>query len=285
MTRRFVAAPADRPAQGPAVGGPVDPLLAALAVRYGAAHRDAPAAPADPLRDRRRPVQVAVPEGYEDGYAYPVVVWLHDTGHTEGTVHAALAAMGGRNCLGLAVRGLPCPGAGGSGFGWSDDAVDALADRLPELMSALAAEWHVHPDRVFLAGAGAGADAAAALAANRPDWFAGVALLGGGTLPPDLPALEDDPAEEWAAFTDDFADAVPEYAGENLQDLPPVAGLRVLIAAGDGRREAPAALSAAAAWRACGAVAEVRLSAESPLSNASLRAVDAWLLAGLGVGV
>ena len=287
MTRRFVA---DSPADRAPAGAAADPLAAALAARYGRVHGDAPAAPADPLVDRRRPVRVVVPDGYEDGYAYPVVVWLHDTGATEATVTATLAGMSDRNYLGLAVRGAACPGAGGSGFGWSDDAVEDLAARLPGLMTALAAEWHVHPDRVFLAGAGAGADAAAALAALKPDWFAGVSLLGGGTLPPDLPPCEfaeyPDPAEEWAA-----------YAGEpgglgggdeemiDAFDRPPVAGLRVLIAAGAGRREAPAALAAAAAWRACGANPEVRLAPGDPLSADALRAVDAWLMAGLGVGV
>ena len=248
-----------------------------MAARYGRVHGDAPVPAADPLADRRRPVEVVVPTGYEDNYAYPVVVWLHDTGSTENTVHAALAGMSDRNYLAVAVRGAACPGVGGSGFGWSDDAVDDLADRLPEIMSALAAEWHVHPERVFLAGVGAGADAAASLAAAKPDWFAGVALLGGGTLPPDLPPLEQ--TEEWAAFTDEFG------LEEDDDDRPAVAGLRVLIASGDGRREAPAALSAAAAWRACGALAETRLAPGPALSADALRAVDRWLMAGLGVGV
>ena len=275
-SRRFVAdRPADRrPAAGAAASG--DALAAALAARYGRVHGDAPASPVDPLQDRRRPVEVVVPAGYEDNYAYPVVVWLHDTGATENTVHAAVAGMSDRNYLALAVRGAACPGAGGSGFGWSDDAVEGLAERLPELMSALAAEWHVHPERVFLAGVGAGADAAAALAALKPDWFAGVALLGGGTLPPDLPEV--DPTEEWAAFTE-------EFGLEEEDDAPAVAGLRVLIAGGDGRREAPAALAAAAAWRACGADAEVRLAPGPALSADALRAVDRWLMESLTVGV
>ena len=275
-SRRFVAdTPAERrPAAGPAAPG--DALAAALAARYGRVCGDAPAAAVDPLQDRRRPVEVVVPAGYEDGYAYPVVVWLHDTGFAENTVHAALAGMSDRNYLALAPRGAACPGAGGSGIGWSDDAVEDLAGRLPGLMSALAAEWHVHPERVFLAGVGAGADAAAALAALKPDWFAGVALIGGGTLPPDLPALA--PAEEWEAFTEEFG--LDEEA-----EAPAVAGLRVLLAGGDGRREAPAALAAAAAWRACGANAEVRLAPGPALSADALRAVDRWLMAGLGVGV
>ena len=272
--RRFAADPA-----APAPSGPSpDPLAAALAARFGRVGGDAPPAPADPLRDVRRPCELAVPDGYEDGYAYPLVVWLHDTGETEHTLHAALRGMSDRNYLGLSVRGAACRGAGGSGFGWPDDAVGDLADRLPELMSAVAAEWHVHPERVFLAGAGAGADAAAALAALRPDWFAGVALLGGGTLPPDLPAAA--PAEEWAAH---------EPGGAAVEDVPadpvPAAGLRVLLCGGAGRRDAPAALAAAAAWRECGAVAEVRLTDDAPLAPAALRHVDRWLMAGLGVGV
>ena len=291
--RRFAA---DLPAAGPLPAA--DPLAAALAARYGRALGEMPASPVDPLADRRRPCEIVVPDGYEDGYAYPVVLWLHETGATEHDARAAVRGMSDRNYLGLGVRGAACPGAGGSGFGWPDRAVEDLADRLPELMSALAAEWHVHPERVFLAGAGAGADAAAALAALRPDWFAGVALLGGGTLPPDLPRVDfadgssddfADDGETWAAY-ETGGDSHGEAGGVGTEtadaERPAAAGLRVLLAGGSGRREAPAALSAAAAWRACGARAEVFLTDDdAPLSPPALRAADRWLMAGLGVGV
>ena len=175
-------APAPR---GFAAGG--DPLGEALAARFGRVGGDMPFVGADPLADRRRPAAVAVPDGYEPGYAYPLVVWLHDVGASEHTVHSTLRGVSERNYLGLAVRGAACGGAGGSGFGWPDRAVADLAARLPGLVAAVGSEWNVHTERVYLAGLGAGADAAADLLAARPDWFAGAALVAGGTLPPAGP--------------------------------------------------------------------------------------------------
>jgi len=102
---------------------------------------------------------------------------------------------------------------------------------------------------------GSGADAAAALLATRPEWFAGAALLAGGTLPPLQLS----------------ADAL--------------AGKRMLLSGEDGRRSAPAVLAAAAVWRETGARAEVRLTNDAPLSTAALRALDRWLMAGVAVGV
>ncbi|MFH5802991.1 hypothetical protein [Alienimonas sp. DA493] len=239
----------------PATRASVDPLTAALASRFGRVGSDMPFVSADPLRDRRLPSAVAVPEGYEAGYAYPLVVWLHDTGSSEHTLHAVMRGVSDRNYLGLSVRGAACGAAGGTGFGWSDRAVCDVADRLPALVAAVKAEWNVHTERVYLAGLGSGADAAAALLSARPEWFAGAALLAGGTLPPsNLPA-----------------DAL--------------AGKRLLLCGEDGRRSAPSVLAAAAGWRETGARAEVRLTADAPLSTNSLRALDRWLMAGVAVGV
>ncbi|NNJ27170.1 PHB depolymerase family esterase [Alienimonas chondri] len=235
--------------------GAVDPLTAALTARFGRVGSDMPFVEADPLSDRRLPSAVAVPEGYEPGYAYPLVVWLHDTGSSEHTLHAVLRGVSDRNYLGLSVRGAACDAAGGTGFGWSDRAVAEVAERLPALVSAVKAEWNVHTERVYLAGLGSGADAAAALLTARPEWFAGAALLAGGTLPP--------------------MDCGPTA----------LAGKRILLCGEDGRRSAPTVLAAAAGWRETGARAEVRLTNDEPMSPAALRAVDRWLMAGVAVGV
>ncbi|MEM9701459.1 MAG: hypothetical protein AAF907_03330 [Planctomycetota bacterium] len=234
--------------------GSVDSLTAALTSRFGRVGGDMPFMEADPLSDRRLPCAIAVPEGYEPGYAYPLVVWLHDTGSSEHTLHAVLRGVSDRNYLGLSVRGAACEAAGGTGFGWSDRAVAEVADRLPALVAAMKTEWNVHTERIYLAGLGSGADAAAALLAARPEWFAGAALLAGGTLPPTEGDVE--------ALTDK----------------------RLLLCGEGGRRSAPAVLAAAAGWRELGARAEVRLTEEKPLSAAVLRALDRWLMAGVAVG-
>ena len=246
-------------------GRVADPLTKALAARFGRVGGDMPFVSADPLADRRRPAAVAVPEGYEPGYAYPLVIWLHDTGASEHTLHAVLRGVSDRNYLGLAVRGAACPAAVGTGFGWSDRAVAELAARLPELVAAVKAEWNVHTERVYLAGLGSGADAAAELLLARPDWFAGAALLSGGTLPPAAPS--------------------PDPPSPDQPSPAALAGKRLLLCGEDGRRGAPEVLAAAAGWRDLGARAEVRLTNDAPLSAAGLRALDRWLMAGVAVGV
>ena len=256
---------ANLPAVGALPAG--DTLAAALCARYARVAGDMPHAAADPLADPRRPVAVLPPDGYEASYAYPLVVWLHDTGATERDLAPIARGVSERNYLGLAVRGVPCRSAagvhrGGPAFGWPDRAVGDLADRLPKLIAGVRAHWHVHPERIYLAGVGSGADAAADLLAARPGWFAGAALIAGGTLPP-----------------------VPPAGGDLVPVAPDLTGARVALVGGPGRRDAPRVLAAAAGWRSLGAAAEACLEDDGPLSPAALRTVDRWLMRGVGVGV
>jgi phospholipase/carboxylesterase len=121
------------------------------------------------------PVAVFAPEGYEPNYAYPLVVWFHDAGQDERILHRLMPQVTDRNAVGLALRGERL--RKGRGFDW------AAAAREPRERNVLAAirdlrrDYHVHTERVILAGQGTGAAAAAELFLGRPEWFGGVALF------------------------------------------------------------------------------------------------------------
>ena len=107
----------------------------------GAVGYDQPPAAVHPLADRRHPLAVCVPDGYEPGYAYPLVLWLHDAGEDERSLVPVMRGVSERNYLGVAVRGGRCGTADEPVHGWDDDAVRALSDRLPTLLAAVRGEW------------------------------------------------------------------------------------------------------------------------------------------------
>jgi predicted esterase len=139
-------------------------------------------------RVRLRPSGVFVPENYEQNYAYPLIVWLHEAGRSERDIVNVLPQISMRNYLGLALRGTakahPRTQADGSvsqGFRWSrsERVKIAFQDELHASVRHLRQDYHVNSERIFLAGAGDGATLAWDLFLARPEWFAGLAVFGG----------------------------------------------------------------------------------------------------------
>jgi phospholipase/carboxylesterase len=67
------------------------------------------------------------------------------------------------------------------GFAWpeSRDAILAAESRVDEAVAQAKNRFHVHPGRIFIAGAGAGGTMALRLALRWPDRFAGGGSIGG----------------------------------------------------------------------------------------------------------
>jgi len=110
--------------------------------------------PADWTGDAR----VFVPQGYEPGYDYPLLVWLTDPGK-QFDLGRAMVRLSLRNYV--AVQ----PARDGAAI-WR--AIDKVRDRLS-----------IHPRRVWLVGQAAGGTEAFRLVCRHPEAFAGAVSLGG----------------------------------------------------------------------------------------------------------
>lgn len=124
------------------------------------------------------PHAIAMPEVYEPGYAYPLIVWFHAAGGNEEDIFRVLPDISERNYLALAIRGDRCSEAGHE---WSTGELGpaALADKLESAIATMRQKFSIHPDRVFLAGVGSGGTTALELLLERPEAFAGAACLSG----------------------------------------------------------------------------------------------------------
>jgi phospholipase/carboxylesterase len=120
-----------------------------------------------PLSDWTGDARVFVPQGYEPGYDYPLVVWLSDPARRFDL---------GRAMIRLSLRNYVAvqPARGGTAI-WR--AIDRVQDRLS-----------IHPRRIWLVGHGAGGTEAFRTACHQPDAFAGAVSLG-GPFPLDEPVF------------------------------------------------------------------------------------------------
>jgi len=124
------------------------------------------------------PHAIALPEIYEPGYAYPLIVWFHRSGGNEEEVFDVLPQISDRNYIALALRGNVDQGDSAAWSTATDGALE-LARLIEEAVTKLAQFVNVHTERVYLAGAGAGGTTALELMLHRPEAFAGAVCLGG----------------------------------------------------------------------------------------------------------
>lgn len=126
------------------------------------------------------PVSLFLPSQYEEKYAYPLLLWFHDEGSSENELDLVMNAIGDQNYCGMALRGnktLP----GHDSFGWQTNELEFGEVTLSKLVNIttrrLRRAFHIHSERIFVAGAGTGADVAMKLFAESPEWFAGAVLV------------------------------------------------------------------------------------------------------------
>ena len=103
-----------------------------------------------------------MPQGYEAGYDYPLLVWLADDAGFD--LGRAMARTSLRNFIAVHPRS-----ASGDVEETAWQAIDAVRDRAS-----------VHPQRIFLVGRGDRGTDAFRIACRHPLAFGGVASLGGG---------------------------------------------------------------------------------------------------------
>jgi phospholipase/carboxylesterase len=130
------------------------------------------------------PVRTFLPTGYEPNYPYPLLVFLHNHGSSEEQILRLAPRLSRRNYIAIALRGphgLAPRASGRPAFGWGkegehDVLVEEYVFRAVEQTRRL---YHVHSERIYLAGFCEGASVAYRLGLLYPERFAGVIALNG----------------------------------------------------------------------------------------------------------
>jgi phospholipase/carboxylesterase len=168
------------------------------------------------------PLRTFLPTGYEHNYPYPLLVFLHGHGGSEEQVLRLAPRLSRRNYICIGLRG-PHPLAprpdGRQTYTWGqggqhDSLVEEYVFRAVEQTRR---HYHVHSERIYLAGFREGATLAYRLGLLFPERFAGIVALNG---------------------------ALPRRGGPLLR-LPEVRRLRVLIGHGIANSVVPLSLARA----------------------------------------
>jgi phospholipase/carboxylesterase len=130
------------------------------------------------------------PMHYEAGYAYPLVIWLHGPQGTERELKQVMPLVSMRNYVAAAPRGTRSDRMQRGTFHWqqSCDGIEEAEARIFDCIAVAQRRFHIHSERIFLAGYRCGGTMALRVAWNNPGRFAGVATLG-GPLPTELRPL------------------------------------------------------------------------------------------------
>ena len=149
------------------------------------------------------PVRTFLPTGYEPNYAYPLIVLFHQHGGSDEQVLRLAPRISRRNSIYLSLRG-PVPlnltdDDGLPSFGWGDAGKydSHLSEYLLKAVEQTRREFHVHSERVYLAGVAEGAAVAYRMALQLPGKFAGVIAVN-GTIPrpAEGPLFRDDEVKD-----------------------------------------------------------------------------------------
>jgi phospholipase/carboxylesterase len=134
--------------------------------------------------DWRAPHATFVPIHYEQGYAYPLVVWLHGSLGNELEVRQVMSLVSMRNYVAIAPRGPSADRRTAHAYHWrqTDDDIEESEARIAECIDFAQRRYNIHADRIFLVGSGSGGTMAVRAAWNNPGKYAGVATID-GSLP------------------------------------------------------------------------------------------------------
>src|SRR5437763_6767933 len=125
------------------------------------------------------PLRTFLPTGYEPNYPYPLLVFLHGHGSSEEQVLRFAPRLSRRNYICIALRGPHEAGNrpdGNPAFSWGPDGPTdpAIEDYLFHAVLQTRRHFHVHSERIYLAGFCEGATLAYRFGLSFPEKFAGV---------------------------------------------------------------------------------------------------------------
>jgi phospholipase/carboxylesterase len=127
------------------------------------------------------PYSTFAPIHYEERYAYPLLVWLHDSASSEQELRRVMPLVSMRNYVAIAPRGT-CESERNRGrYCWrqTSDAIEAAQSRIADCIAVARRRFNIHDQRIFLVGRGSGGTMALRTAWHDPDQFAGVVAING----------------------------------------------------------------------------------------------------------
>jgi phospholipase/carboxylesterase len=165
------------------------------------------------------PIRTFLPAGYEPRYPYPLIVFFHGHGGNEEQILRLAPKLSRRNFISIGLRGPAFLGRNAENvqaFSWGDSTQRTLVeDYLLRAVEQTRRMYHVHSERIYLAGFAEGAAIAYRLGLTFPDKLAGVISLNGA-----MPRLD-----------------------RPLFRMPEIRGLRVFIAHGIANSKMPLSLA------------------------------------------
>src|SRR5207244_5731877 len=132
---------------------------------------------------RPLPVRTFLPINYEPRYPYPLLVFFHGQGGNEEQIMRLAPRLSRRNYISIGLRGPEGLGPrldGRPGFSWGDGSFDTdVEDYVVRAVEQTRRSYHVHSERIYLAGFCEGATLAYRLGLTLPEKFGGVIALNG----------------------------------------------------------------------------------------------------------
>jgi phospholipase/carboxylesterase len=207
---------------------------------------------------RPLPVRTFLPTGYEPRYPYPLLVFFHGQGGNEEQILRLAPRLSRRNYIAISLRG-PLPLGtrpdGRRGYSWGDGSCESqIEDYMLRAVEQTRRNYHVHSERIYLAGFGAGATLAYRLGLTFPERLGGVISLNG---------------------------SMPRQGGPLLR-LPEVRQLRVFIGHGIANAVVPLSLARAdhrLLYTAGLSVVMHTYPATHRLHGDMLRDINRWIIA------
>ena len=204
---------------------------------------------------------VFAPLHYEPNYAYPLLVWLHGDGQDEQQLSRVMPQLSLRNFVAVAPRSDTTLENGKYSRHWqvTPCGVDAAAEKVRNVVASALSNYNVNRAKIYLVGSQSGGAMALRLALEYPEFFAGVASLGG--------SLSNNPRNFCGNLLNEFRHLrdMPVFLGTNEQDIPAtnaaLCDLKLLHLAGMQIR-----------FR--------QYQNEAPLCNEMLSDINRWVLGG-----
>src|ERR1019366_4361638 len=140
---------------------------------------------------RPLPIRTFAPIGYEPRYPYPLIVFLHGNGGNEEHILRLTPRVSRRNFVSIGLRGPVCLGPnrkGALGFSWGNAShLNLIEDYLLNAIQQTRQHYHIHSERIILAGFAEGATLAYRLGLMFPEKINGIIALNGHMRRDDLP--------------------------------------------------------------------------------------------------